>query len=76
MHHGQRLARFTLGQRFAQANDRGETCAMRCFGLGTHNLVGFTVIGAAFGMANDHGRCAGVGQHLGRNVARMSAGGG
>ena len=44
-------------------------------GLGVDERVGLAVIGAALGMADDDGGGAGIGQHLGGDIAGMGAGG-
>ena len=42
-------------------------------GLGAHDCIGFTMIGAALGMADDDGGGAGFLQHLSGDVAGMGA---
>ena len=44
-------------------------------GLGVDERIGLAMIGAALGMTDDDGGGAGVGKHLGRDVAGMGAGG-
>ena len=51
----------------------GEPGAMCRGGLGAHQGIGFTVIGAPFGMADDDVSATDVGQHLGANVAGVRA---
>ena len=42
-------------------------------GLGGDDGVGLAVVGAPFRMADDHGLGAGIGQHLGGDIAGMGA---
>ena len=46
----------------------------RRFGLLPHQRIGFAVVGAALGMADDDGGGAGIRQHFGGNIAGMGAG--
>ena len=45
----------------------------RRLGLGAHQRVVLAMIGAALGMADDHMGRAGIGQHVGGDVAGMRA---
>ncbi len=72
----ERASRVAVIARLSQADDGDKARGQRRLGLGADQRVGFAVIGAAFGMAEDHMACARVAQHRGRNVACMRARGG
>ena len=73
-HHGKGFFSLALFSRFAQANDRHEAGPMHGQRLAPHQLVGFAMKRAAFGVADDDGARAGIGQHFRRNVAGEDAG--
>ncbi len=58
--------------RLADADDRGQARLDGRLRLGAHRFVGLVVMGAAFGMADDHILAARVLQHRGGDVARKS----
>ena len=68
------LAAAPLRLGLADAEDGEEPGPPGGLGLGADLGVGFLVVGAALGMADDDQRAAGVGDHLGRDVAGMGAG--
>ncbi len=58
----------------ADADDGDQSGAPGRFGLLAHQRIGFAVVGAALGMADDDGRGAGIGQHFRRQIAGVGAG--
>ena len=65
----------SLAGGLADAYDGRQTGAMGSLGLGLDVPVELAVVGAALGVANDHGDRTRVRQHLGGDVAGMGAGG-
>jgi hypothetical protein len=70
---GLRLAGIALTLCFPHADDRFQAGANSCHGLAANLVVGFSVIGPAFGMADNDILRARVCQHAGRDVAGVSA---
>ena len=58
---------------FANADDGGKPGAMRRTRLGVDESVDLPVIGPALGMTDDHRRRPAICQHLGGDIAGMSA---
>src|SRR5450830_1146755 len=72
--HRQGLPALALGALFADANNREQTRAACGHGLGAHLGVGFMMVGAAFGMPDNHRHGTGVLEHFGGDIAGMGAG--
>ena len=68
------LIGFSLGQRFADADDWREVVSERDLGLVGDQLIGFGVIGAPLRVADDDVLAAEFGEHRSRDVARVRAG--
>ena len=68
------LAGIALGARLADTDDGKEAGAPRRKRLGAHHGIGFAVVVAAFGMADDDGTGAGIFEHFGGNIAGIGAG--
>ena len=62
-----------LGARLADADDGQNPGATRGKRLSLHRRVGFAVVLAALGMADNDGLRAGILEHLGGNVSRIGA---
>ena len=71
--HRERLAGVALGLALAEADDGHESGAMGRRRLGAYHCVVLAVIGAAFRMADDDIAAAGIGQHLGADIAGVGA---
>ena len=61
-----------ISRGFTDADDRDQPCPQRGGGLFGHQGAGFTMLGAALGMADDHIGCAEIGQHFCGDVAGES----
>ena len=71
--HVERLLGVAFLAGFSNANDRDEARAPCCLGFRVDICVGFLVDGAPLGMTYD-GECRSrVGEHLGRDIARVGA---
>ena len=66
------LARFALGLRLADADDRGKAGLQRRFGLGANEFVGLVMMRPTLRMSHDDVTRAGVLEHRGGNVAGES----
>ena len=70
---GERLAGLALCLGFADAEDGEQPGAPGGLGLGADQGVGLAVVGPPLGVADDDELAAGIGDHLGGNVAGMGA---
>ena len=69
----ERLAALALFQRFTDADDGFQACALHALGLLRHCFISLAVVGAAFGMAQDHMARAHVLQLRSGDVAGVRA---
>ena len=68
-HHRECASVLAFSAGLAHAHDGAKSGAARSEPLRPHIGVGFLVIGAPLGVADDDGASAGILEHLGRNVA-------
>src|SRR5205085_12486137 len=61
--------RLSFGRGFPDANDSHEACAVCRERLCADRSVAFVMIAAPLGVADDHRGCAGILEHLGREIA-------
>jgi hypothetical protein len=71
--HLKRVSFVALRLCLADADDGHQPCRNHGLGLGLHLRIGFAMIGAALGMAQNDMACARIGQHRGRQITGVGA---